>query len=334
MRIILDAMGTDQAPRSEVAGAIEALKELDSDVEIVLVGDQETIEAELTGHDQIPERLSVHHAPDRVTPEESPSKVIRRNPESSLVVGLKLHRDGAGQAFVSAGSTGAIMATSLFTLRPLPGVDRPSVATILPSAGPPVLLLDAGANVDCKPHHLVQFAHLGNIYAQVMMGRSDPRIALLNIGEEPGKGDELTTETYQLLCTEAGLNFVGNVEGRDIIKDVCDVVVCDGFVGNAILKFYESVAQFIVGLVEAEQKGKASEGLDLDRVFRVLDYAETGGAPLLGVGGVPVICHGESTPKAIRNALKMAVRAVRSDMVKHSAQEVALALGHTSREAS
>jgi glycerol-3-phosphate acyltransferase PlsX len=334
MRIILDAMGTDHAPRSEVAGAIEALKELDSDVEIVLVGDQETIEAELAGHDQIPERLSVHHAPDRVTPEESPSKVIRRNPESSLVVGLKLHRDGAGQAFVSAGSTGAIMATSLFTLRPLPGVDRPSVATILPSAGPPVLLLDAGANVDCKPHHLVQFAHLGNIYAQVMMGRSDPRIALLNIGEEPGKGDELTTETYQLLCTEAGLNFVGNVEGRDIIKDACDVVVCDGFVGNAILKFYESVAQFIVGLVEAEQKGKASEGLDLDRVFRVLDYAETGGAPLLGVGGVPVICHGESTPKAIRNALKMAVRAVRSDMVKHSAQEVALALGHTSREAS
>ena len=334
MRIILDAMGTDHAPRSEVAGAIEALKELDSDVEIVLVGDQETIEAELAGHDQIPEGLSVHHAPDRVTPEESPSKVIRRNPESSLVVGLRLHRDGAGQAFVSAGSTGAIMATSLFTLRPLPGVDRPSVATILPSAGPPVLLLDAGANVDCKPHHLVQFAHLGNIYAQVMMGRSDPRIALLNIGEEPGKGDELTTETYQLLCTEAGLNFVGNVEGRDIIKDVCDVVVCDGFVGNAILKFYESVAQFIVGLVEAEQKGKASEGLDLDRVFRVLDYAETGGAPLLGVGGVPVICHGESTPKAIRNALKMAVRAVRSDMVKHSAQEVALALGHTSREAS
>ena len=334
MRIILDAMGTDHAPRSEVAGAIEALKELDSDVEIVLVGDQETIEAELAGHDQIPERLSVHHAPDRVTPEESPSKVIRRNPESSLVVGLKLHRDGAGQAFVSAGSTGAIMATSLFTLRPLPGVDRPSVATILPSAGPPVLLLDAGANIDCKPHHLVQFAHLGNIYAQVMMGRSDPRIALLNIGKEPGKGDELTTETYQLLCTEAGLNFVGNVEGRDIIKDVCDVVVCDEFVGNAILKFYESVAQFIVGLVEAEQKGKASEGLDLDRVFRVLDYAETGGAPLLGVGGVPVICHGESTPKAIRNALKMAVRAVRSDMVKHSAQEVALALGHTSREAS
>jgi len=334
MRIILDAMGTDHAPRSEVAGAIEALKELDSDVEIVLVGDQETIEAELAGHDQIPERLSVHHAPDRVTPEESPSKVIRGNPESSLVVGLELHRDGAGQAFVSAGSTGAIMATSLFTLRPLPGVDRPSVATILPSAGPPVLLLDAGANVDCKPHHLVQFAHLGNIYAQVMMGRSDPRIALLNIGEEPGKGDELTTETYQLLCTEAGLNFVGNVEGRDIIKDVCDVVVCDGFVGNAILKFYESVAQFIVGLVEAEQKGKASEGLDLDRVFRVLDYAETGGAPLLGVGGVPVICHGESTPKTIRNALKMAVRAVRSDMVKHSAQEVALALGHTSREAS
>lgn len=334
MRIILDAMGTDHAPRTEVAGAIEALKELDSDVEIVLVGDQEMIEAELAMHTEVPDRLSVRHAPDRVTSEESPSKVIRRNPESSLVVGLKLHRDGVGHAFVSAGSTGAIMATSLFTLRPLPGVDRPSMATILPSAGAPVLLLDAGANVDCKPHHLVQFAHLGNIYAQDMMGRSNPRIALLNIGEEPGKGNELTTETYRLLSAGAGLNFVGNVEGRDIIKDVCDVVVCDGFVGNVLLKFYESVAQFIVGLVETEREGKAADSLDLDRAFRVLDYAETGGAPLLGVGGVPVICHGESTPKAIRNALKLAVRAVRSDMVRHSAQEVAAALGHPSREAS
>ena len=334
MRIILDAMGTDHAPRSEVAGALEALKEFDSDVEIVLVGDRETIEEEFGQHDDIPERLLVHHAPDRVTSEESPSKVIRRNPDSSLVVGLKLHRDGLGHAFVSAGSTGAIMATSLFTLRPLPGVDRPSVATTLPSSGAPVLLLDAGANVDCKPYHLVQFAHLGNIYAQDMMGRSNPRIALLNIGEEPGKGDELTSETYRLLSREAGLNFVGNVEGRDIIKDVCDVVVCDGFVGNVLLKFYESVAQFIIGLVEAEREGKAEDGLDLDHAFRVLDYAETGGAPLLGVGGVSVICHGESPPKAIRNALALAVRAVRSDMVRHSAQEVALVLGPPSREAS
>jgi glycerol-3-phosphate acyltransferase PlsX len=167
-----------------------------------------------------------------------------------------------------------------------------------------------------------------------MMGRSNPRVALLNIGEEPGKGDELTTETYRLLSAEAGLNFVGNVEGRDIIKDVCDVVVCDGFVGNVLLKFYESVAQFIVGLVEAECEGKSADSLDLDRAFRVLDYTETGGAPLLGVGGVPVICHGESTPKAIRNALKLAVRAVRSDMVRHSAQEVVAALAHPSREAS
>ena len=334
MRIILDAMGTDHAPRSEVVGALEALKELDSDVEIVLVGDRETIEAEFRQHDKIPDRLSIHHAPNRVTPEESPSKVIRRNPESSLVVGLKLHGDGAGHAFVSAGSTGAIMATSLFTLRPLPGVDRPSVATTLPSSGAPVLLLDAGANVDCKPHHLVQFAHLGNIYAQDMMGRPDPRIALLNIGEEPGKGDELTSETHRLLSREAGLNFVGNVEGRDIINGVCDVVVCDGFVGNVLLKFYESVAQFIIGLVEAEREGKAEDGLDLDRAFRVLDYAETGGAPLLGVGGVSVICHGKSTPKAIRNALVLAAKAVSSDMVRHSAQEVALALGPSSREAS
>ena len=337
MRIILDAMGTDHAPRSEVAGAFEALKALDPDVEIVLVGDREAIEAELGRYDDVPAQLSIHDAWDRVTPEDSPASVIRRRPESSMVVGLKLHQQGAGHAFVSAGSTGAIMATSFFTLRPLPGVDRPSVATTLPTAGgSPILLLDAGANVDCKPHHLVQFAHLGNIYAQDMMERSNPRIALLNIGEEPGKGDELTAATYRLLSREAGLNFVGNVEGRDIINNVCDVVVCDGFVGNVLLKFYESIAHFILGLLE-EARAKAGEGLDIDRVFRSLeywDYTDTGGAPLLGVGGVSVICHGESAPKAIRNALKLAVRAVRSDMVKHSAEEVATALEQPSREAS
>lgn len=315
-------MGTDRAPAAEVAGAIGALQELDDDIEVVLVGDQAIIEAELARHADVPRgRLVVHHAPDRVTGSDAPASVLRRKPESSIVVGLKLVQSGEAHAFVSAGSTGAVMATSMFTLRPLPGVDRPAIGTVLPTAETPCLMLDAGANVDCKPHHLVQFAHLGNIYAQDLLGIERPRVGLLNIGEEPEKGDELTLEAHKLLAAEAGLNFVGNVEGRDIILGVCDVVVCDGFVGNVLLKFYESVAEFIIGLLK--KRLRQPDQLDLDDVFRVLDYAEYGGAPLLGVGGVSMICHGESSPRAIQNALAAAARAVRSDMVNHIARELA-----------
>ena len=322
MRIVLDAMGTDHAPEAEVLGALEALAELDEDIEIVLVGDEAVIRRELDKHGALPRRLSVHHASDRVTAQDSPASVIRRKPDSSIVVGLRLHERGEADAFVSAGSTGAVMATSLFTLRPLPGVDRPPVGTIIPTAEAPCLLLDAGANVDCKPYHLVQFAQLGHIYAQDLMGRANPRGALLNIGEEPGKGDELTLETHRLLQEQSGINFVGNIEGRDIIEGVCDVIVCDGFVGNVLLKFYESVAAFIIGLLKSKMRGSDEDRADLEAVFRVLDYAEYGGAPLLGVGGVSVICHGQSPPKAIRNALAVAARAVRSNMVNHSARRL------------
>jgi len=331
VRIVLDAMGTDRAPVAEVAGAIGALRKLEPDIELVLVGDQAVVEAELANHPDAPrERLHLHHAPDRVTAADAPASALRRKPESSIVVGLKLVQSGDADAFVSAGSTGAVMATSLFTLRPLPGVDRPAVGTVLPTAGRPCLLLDAGANVDCKPQHLVQFAHLGNIYAQDLLGVERPRVALLNIGEEPEKGDELTVETHRLLAAEAGLDFIGNVEGRDIILGACDVVVADGFVGNVLLKFYESVAEFIIGLLKKELR-QAGRDLDLEGVFRVLDYAEYGGAPLLGVGGISVICHGESSPRAIQNALGVAARAVRSNMVKHIARE--LASPEPSREA-
>jgi phosphate acyltransferase len=322
MRIALDAMGTDLAPEPEVLGALQALAHLDDDIEIVLVGDEAVVRAELAKHGHVPARLSVHHAPDRVTASDAPASVLRRKPESSIVVGLKLHQEGAVQAFVSAGSTGAMMATSLFTLRPLPGVDRPAVGTPLPTVGGPCLLIDSGANVDCKPHHLVQFAHLGNTYARDTMGLERPRVALLNIGEEPEKGNEVVAETHALLAKEPGLHFVGNIEGRDIILGACDVAVCDGFVGNVLLKFYESVAGFIISLLAPHLGPAAQQGGDLENVFRILDYAEYGGAPLLGVGGVSIICHGESPPKAIHNALAVAARAVRSDMVKHSARDV------------
>jgi phosphate acyltransferase len=238
------------------------------------------------------------------------------------VVGVKLQKEGKADAFVSAGSTGAVMASSLLFLRPLEGVDRPAIGTILPTSGRPTLLLDAGANVDCKPRHLLQFAYLGRVYAQDLMGVDDPRIGLLNIGEEEEKGNELSVESFRLLRS-SNLNFIGNIEGREIIRGGCDVLVCDGFVGNLILKFYESVAEFVIGMLKREMKAHHADELDLDEIFRVLDYQEYGGAPLLGVNGVSIIMHGASSPKAICNGLGAAARAVESRIVTHVARELA-----------
>ncbi|MEX0979966.1 MAG: phosphate acyltransferase PlsX [Gemmatimonadota bacterium] len=325
MRIALDAMGTDSAPESEIAGALEALRD-DPTLRVLLVGDTAAIEAVLDASGEYPrDRVEVVHAPDRITSADSPAAAVRRKPNSSIVVGLRLQKEGKADAFVSAGSTGAVMASSLFLLRSLPGVDRPAIGTLLPTAKRPALMLDAGANIDCKPQHLLQFARLGNIYAQDLMGIERPRVALLNIGEEPEKGNELAVETHRLLAA-SNLNFVGNVEGRDIIQGACDVLVCDGFVGNVLLKFYESVASFVIELLERELE-QTDTVIELENVFRVIDYSEYGGAPLLGVNGVTIICHGQSTPKAIRNAIKVALQAVRSTMVSHIARELAEATG-------
>jgi glycerol-3-phosphate acyltransferase PlsX len=205
-------------------------------------------------------------------------------------------------------------------------VDRPAVGTVLPTAHNPTLLLDAGANIDCKPQHLLQFAHLGRIYAQDLLGVENPRIGLLNIGEEPEKGTELAVKSYQLLA-DTDLNFIGNIEGREIIRGGCDVLVCDGFNGNLILKFYESVAEFIIGILRKEMEAHHADELDLNEIFRFLDYEEEGGAPLLGVNGVSIIMHGSSSPKAISNALEVAARAVESSMVSHMAGELAKSTG-------
>ncbi len=323
MRIALDALGTDQAPGPEIEGALLAL-ESDPELTVVLVGDTSRLEGELKGRGSVlsGDRVQVVHAPDRILPGESPASAVRRRPESSIVVGTRLLKDGEVDAFVSAGSTGAMMAASLIFLRPLPGVDRPAIGTLLPTSRGATLMLDAGANVDCKPRHLQQFARLGHIYAQDLMGIERPRVGLLNIGEEPEKGDELALEAHALLSEIPGLHFVGNVEGRAIIGGGCDVLVCDGFVGNVLLKFYESVSAFIVELLRREMARTGTE-LDVEGAFRVLDYAEYGGAPLLGVNGVSIICHGASPPKAIGNALGVASRAVRSGMVRHIARELA-----------
>jgi phosphate acyltransferase len=323
MRIALDAMGTDRAPAVEVAGAVAALGEFEGDFRLVLVGDQAAIETELNQYPAAPrDRIEIVHAPDRIAPGESPTQAIRRKPNSSVVVGLSLQKAGDVDAFISAGSTGAVMAGSLLFLRPLPGVDRPTVGTVFPTTSGLTFVLDAGANIETRPHHLLQFAHLGTIYAQDLMGKENPRVGLLNIGEEPEKGDERSVEAYQLLAAAPRLNFVGNIEGRDIIRGKCDVLVCDGFVGNVLLKFYESVAGFIIGLLKRELQASGAD-LDLKRVFQLLDYTEYGGAPLLGVNGVTIICHGGSPPQAIRNAIRVAHQAVESKLVAHMERRLA-----------
>ncbi len=321
MRIAVDAMGTDRHPAVEVEGAVAALEAFPDDFRVVLVGDRDRVERELTRLGESEgERLSIVHTTQRIAPSESPAAAVRRKPDSSIVVGLNLQREGLADAFVSAGSTGAVMAASLFILRPLPEVDRPAIATLLPTGLGPMVLLDAGANVDCKPEQLVQFARLGSVYARDVLGRESPRVGLLNIGEEPEKGNELSVETHRRLRA-SDVNFVGNVEGREIIEGVCDVLVTDGFVGNVLLKFYESVAGFVFGLFRREASPGSGDG-KLDRITRILDYAEYGGAPLLGVNGISIICHGGSPPRAITNALKAAMTASNAHMVGHIRSEV------------
>lgn len=321
MRIALDAMGTDRHPATEVQGAVQALRELPGEFELILVGDQPAIEAELARAGSYPrERLHVLHASQRISASDSAATAVRRKPDSSIVKGLQLQKEDKADAFISAGSTGAVMAASLFLLRPLPSVDRPAVSAILPTAGAPTLLIDAGANVDCKPHHLVQFARLGAVYAQDVLNCDTPRIGLLNIGEEPEKGDELAVATHELLA-KSDLNFVGNVEGRDIVRGVCDVLVTDGFAGNVLLKFYESVAGFMFQLLGNELK-EAGLHIDLHKIFHHFDYTEYGGAPLLGVNGISIVCHGGSPPRAIRNAVRAALQSGERDLVGHITREM------------
>lgn len=326
MRIALDAMGTDHHPTVEVQGAIQALSELPGEFEVLLIGDRERIEAALAEQGAYPrERLGVVHATQRIEQCDPPAAAVRRKLDSSIAVGLRLQQEGRVQAFISAGSTGAVMAASLFILRPLPGVARPPVATLFPTATEPVVLLDAGANVDCKPMHLVQFALLGSIYAREVLRRTSPRVGLLNIGEEPEKGNELAVAAHRLL-RESSLNFIGNVEGRDILGGRSDVVVTDGFAGNVLLKFYESVSGIISDLVRREMMRGGVQQIDLERILRPLDYAEYGGAPLLGVDGNSIICHGGSSPQAIKNAIQLAIRSIESNVVGQMKHELALAL--------
>ena len=326
VRVALDAMGGDQAPATEVAGAAEALQELPPTFAIELVGPTAALEAELAKYPDLDRsRVAIVDAPEVIGMAEKPLEAVRRKRKSSIVVGLGLQAAGKAQAFVSAGNTGAMLAASTIILGLHPGVERATVGTLLPTVEGPVLMLDAGANVDCSAREIVGFAYLGTIYMRDIMARPKPTVGLLNVGEEEGKGTALVKEAHGLLKRAKGINYIGNIEGRDILgghRKVgrVDVVVCDGFVGNVVLKFYESVLGLIRHL--AEQEGLWDKP-ETRKAFRMLDYSQYGGAPLLGVKGNSIICHGSSNANAIKNAIRVAVQAVESDFSQHIGAEFA-----------
>ncbi len=327
IRVAVDAMGGDQAPGPEVEGSLRALAEYD-DLHLQLVGQPEAIETALAAHDPlVRDRITVVPASQVIGMAEKPLAAVRAKRDSSIVVGLGLQKAGNSDAFVSAGNTGAVLAASTVLLGLHPGVDRASVATLFPTADAPVLVLDGGANVDCSARELACFALLGTVYMRDIVGRQNPAVGLLNVGEEDEKGNAVVREAHQLLRTLPGINFVGNIEGRDILaghdtRGAVDVVVCDGFVGNVVLKFYESVARLIVRMVKRDAPALLERD-DIKRVFRTLDYSEYGGAPLLGVNGVSIICHGSSGANAIKNAVRVAVQACRTRLSNHIAAELA-----------
>jgi glycerol-3-phosphate acyltransferase PlsX len=254
---------------------------------------------------------------------DKPLAAVRGKPRSSIAVGLGLQKRGEAHAFISAGNTGAVMAASTILLGLHPGVERPAIGALFPTGRDPVLVLDGGANVDCSPRELQGFAYIGAVYARDVMGRPNPSVGLLNIGEEEEKGNAAVKEAYALLKHSTHFRFAGNVEGRDILAGACDVVVCDGFVGNVVLKFYESVERLFRDLWERTMKRSVAETPGMQDVFRILDYSEYGGAPLLGLKGVSIICHGSSSPRAIKNAIRVALQSVQSQLSQHIGAEFA-----------
>jgi glycerol-3-phosphate acyltransferase PlsX len=286
MRIIVDAMGGDKAPAVEVEGALQAVTSASEDIEVVLVGDESQLKSELAKHHALGEkRIHLLHATERIEMGEDPARQVRRKRDASIAVATRYLKEGNADGLVSAGNTGAVVASSLLVLGRLPGVRRPAIATTVPTPSGGAVLLDVGANSDCTPQHLVQFGIMGEIYARKVLGRAEPKVGLLNIGEENNKGNEVVRSTFPLL-ESSHLKFIGNVEGRDIFKGGVDVVVCDGFVGNVVLKFSESVVHLITSLfhelVTSSVRGKFGALLmkpGLRRMFQKLDYAEYGGAP-------------------------------------------------------
>jgi glycerol-3-phosphate acyltransferase PlsX len=308
--IALDAMGGDHAPANPVAGAILAARELGS--RVILVGRQDEIEAELARFGPRDPSLTIVHASESVGMDEAPGLALRRKKDSSLRVAANLVQEGKADALVSAGNSGAVMATAMIVLGTVEGVDRPALAAVVPNLRGYSVWLDVGANVDSKPQHIHQWAVMAHIYARNILGIETPRVGLLSIGAEAGKGNDLVKETFKLL-KDSGLNFIGNVEGHDIFNGNADVIVCDGFTGNVALKVIESATETLFHFLRQEfsRSWRTRLGYLLSRPAfkgfkKRIDYAEFGGVPLLGVRGATIISHGRSSPRAIRNALRVA----------------------------
>jgi len=324
IRIAIDVMGGDFAPLNEIQGAIlasEKFKQSSIDVEFVFVGKKEEIQQAMQGLSHPNLKFSIEHTSDVVSMHDDPTSVIKSKRDSSLFKGIDMHARDMVDAFVSAGNTGAVMSTATVVLGRIKGVSRPTIGTFLPTQhGRPVLLLDVGATIECKPRFLYEYAIMGDVYANIVLGIKSPKIGLLNIGEESTKGTDPILQTHALLA-ESTMNFIGNVEGRDVLAGTADVVICDGFVGNIVLKFAESM----LGLLKAKIKGYAEKGLfnkimvmlmliPLKKILKDFDYQEYGGVPLLGVNGVVIIGHGKSSPLAIQNMLLRAVEVIRGNV--------------------
>jgi phosphate acyltransferase len=321
MKIAVDAMGSDHGPAVVVEGAVAAVREFG--VSVILVGDRQAIDAEVQRLGAQSLGLEVRHASEVVGMAESPSLALRRKRDSSLRVAAELVRDGKAAAFISAGNTGAALAISMFVIGVLRGIDRPAIAAVLPSLRGFTVLIDAGANVTPKPWHLFQFAIMGHVYARDILGLERPRVGLLSVGEEEGKGNDLTRESYDLL-KESRLNFIGNIEGRDIYNGNCDVIVTDGFTGNVALKISESLAEMVGAMIKEEltrdlrsKVGAALAVPAFTRFRKRVDYTEMGGAPLLGIDGAAIICHGASPVKAIKNAVRVAAEWAKAGLNEH-----------------
>ena len=327
MRIAVDAMGGDFAPREVVAGTVKAAREY-SDTEFLLVGVEAVVREEMAKAGSLaPSNISVVHAPEVLGMGEAPTEALRAKKNSSITVSTKLVAEGKAEAVFSAGNTGAQVACATVLLGPIKSIKRPGIAIIVPSHKGPVVLIDVGANIQCQPLHLLQYGIMASIFSRAIVGVQNPRVGLLNIGSEDEKGNSLVRETYGLLGAQKDLNFIGNVEGRDLFRGTCDVVVCEGFVGNVILKVVEGMGASLLADVQSALNAASPDRVEENkRVLKDLmgrnDYAEYGGAPLLGVNGISIIGHGSSNSRAVFNALRVAREFGGHRIIEHIARAV------------
>jgi glycerol-3-phosphate acyltransferase PlsX len=322
VRVALDAMGGDKSPGEVIKGAVQAARAYN--VGVYLVGNETTIQAELAKHDTSGLDLPIVHTDEIIEMDEHPAAAVRRKKNASMILALQLVRDGKALGAVSAGNSGAMLAASLFTLKRIPGVDRPALGGVFPTKNGVCLVIDMGANTDCKPEYLQQFALMGSVYIERIFNVRNPRVGLLANGEEEGKGNQQVIEAHKLLKESArtmNLNFIGNIEGHDIPSGNVDIVVCDGFVGNVALKLGEGIGETILNLLKEEMTSSLVKKLaaailkpGLRKVFKRLDYAEYGGVPLLGINGAAIVAHGRSNAKAIQNAIRVAKQTAETEV--------------------